>query len=199
MLFQLTPIRACHLVTAILGLASFFAPAAKAQTVVMGDITKELGPTFFIDTAEIGGGDQLITQGKPGVVRCDFSTIQQLNVGKVGSKVTITGLGWASPKSLTNTPTSIDLKVLYLGKDGKGGGGDDVTIGTVTAQYSNTSSGEYYLKLDQPMSAVVDGQSPFFRVDFSPSNAAGNAQLRLKKDQDVTKITVSGTSEAVDN
>lgn len=72
-----------------------------------------------------------------------------------------------------------------------------MTIGTLTAQYSNDRSGEYLLKLDQPMSAVVDGKSAFFRLDFSPSHDEGKSQLRLKKEQDGMKLSAAGVSEAV--
>lgn len=198
MLYQTTRCRGLCLAATFLIAVLLLVSNAHAETVVEGDVTEALGPDFFVDKAAIGGDDQVIKQGNIGVVRCDFAAIRPLNVGKAGSKVTITGLGWASPKSLSNTPTSVQVTIVYLGADGKGGGGDDVTIGSATAQYSNVKSGEYFLKFDKPMSAVVDGKSSFFRVDFSPINEAGNALLLLKKEKDETKLTVAGVSQAVE-
>ena len=69
---------------------------------------------------------------------------------------------------------------------------------TTTASFRAGEAGEYALKLDEPMSAVVDGSKPCFRLENVPKNAKGRGSLRVKAGGNGPKSSVAGSSKAVD-
>ena len=172
------------------------APVADAATIARGDCTDDLGGDLFVDNAAPGGGDAQAHQPQAVLSRNDFG---ELNIGAGGSRITITGVGWACPNNAANNDaTSIEVRVVYLGADGVGGGGNDVVIGTATGTFNYTGAGEYVFVFDQPISAVVNGRNTFFRVDIRPSNEEGDGSVRIKTQGNLVKVTVAGTSVAVD-
>lgn len=131
------------------------------------------------------------------MVRVDFSATKPLNIGAGGSSITITGLGWACPKTPNQNATDLDIEIRYLGPDGVGSK-DDVLIGKTSAKFRLTSDGEYALKFDEPMTAVVDAKKPFFRIDITARNSEGTGMMQVKRDDEGPKISVAGFSKAVD-
>jgi len=196
MAFQISSFKSLGACVLALSVVAGFAPVAvQAATISEGSATARLGRNLFIDNASPGGGDAQATQPEAVLSRNDFG---QLNVGPGGSRIEITGVAWACPNNHDNNDaSSIQVRVVYLGADGQGGGGDDVVIGSASGDFRYTGAGEYVFVFDEPFSAVVDGRGTFFRLDVRPSNAAGTGSIRLKTDGNLPKVSVAGTSTAV--
>lgn len=172
-----------------------FPSAAHAAKITKGDATKELGNNLFVDDASIGGDDAQAEEPKAVLSRNDFGA---LKVGTGGSRIEITGVAWASPNNAANNSAeTVEVRVVYLGRDGVGGGGDDVVIGSVEAEFKYTGAGEYVFRFDEPISAVVGGKNAFFRIDIKPKNAEGTGKLRVKTSEKIPKVSVAGTTTAV--
>jgi hypothetical protein len=174
-----------------------------AATIVGGNVTDTLGPSFFFDSAATGGGDFTVNQPNSGAFVRSFGT---LNVGAGGSTITIAGIGWASLNSATaNDATSATVAISYLGADGVLGGGDDVLIGTATDAYTFAgAAGEYVWAFDTAMSATIDGLNNLFRILITPTNGTSNGSLSFKSTLSnpnataaTVKLSVAGTSVAV--
>jgi len=172
---------------------------SRAATIVTGDVTTNLGPNFFFDSATVGGGDFTVNQPNSANFDRSFGT---LNVGAGGSDITVSGIGWAAPNNEgSNDATSATVTITYLGFDGTFGGADDVVIGSVTDNFTFTANGEYYWIFDTSISATIDGLNNLFRVSVAPSNGTSNGSLSFKTSSGSiaanVKISVAGTSLAV--
>ncbi|MEM8944454.1 MAG: PEP-CTERM sorting domain-containing protein [Planctomycetota bacterium] len=172
--------------------------SANAATIApQTDVTATLGPDFFLDDASTGGGDATINQPAVANPARDFAGI---NVGPLGSEISITGIGWASSSAVAaNDATSVTATITYLGANEMFGGGDDVVIGTVTDAYPqpHPGAGEVSWSFDTPLVAVIDGAADRFRISITPSNANGNGSLRFKQATGGIKLSVAGTSTAL--
>lgn len=185
---------------ALLSLGLTFA-TSQAATIVIGDVTANLGPDFFFDTAAVGGGDFGVNQ--PGSATFDRS-FGTLNVGTGGSDVIISGIGWATLNNAAqNDATSATVTITYLGQDGAFGGGDDVVIGSITDNFTFATNGEYYWKFDTPVSTTIDGTNNLFRVSIAPSNDLSTGSLSFKSANSPNntaanvKLSIAGSSVAV--
>ncbi|MEM9019850.1 MAG: hypothetical protein AAGC44_04740 [Planctomycetota bacterium] len=173
---------------------------AGAGEIEKADATQTLGPDLLIDQAAPGGSDMTANQPEKLVGRVDLASIRDQNVGAGGTRVTITGIAWASPNApRQNDAETVTAEIRYLGRDGVGGNRDDVVLGSASASLNYNGAGEYAWVFDEPISGIVDGQSPYFRIDLSPANEAGNGTIRVKA---VTgagpKFSVAGKTEAVE-
>jgi len=196
------PVRTCTFRWIALSLAAFvllsLANASAAAEIKRADVTKKLGPSFFIDEAAPGGKDVTGQETIKLMKRADFSSINALNVGAGGTEITITGIGWASPNQAEVIDAeALELKILYLGEDGKGGNNDDIEVGSIKAELNFTGAGEYAWVFDEPMTVVIDGKNSFFRIEIAPRNSAGEGTIRIKADENGAKFSVAGTSKAV--
>lgn len=176
-----------------------FSNASVAAEIQKADVTKKLGPSFFLDDAAPGGKDVTGQETIKLMKRVDFASINALDVGAGGSEITITGIGWASPNQAEVIDAqTLELTIRYLGKDGRGGNNDDIEVGSTKAELKFTGAGEYAWVFDEPMTAVIDGQSSFFRIEITPRNSDGAGTIRVKADANGAKFSVAGTSKAVD-
>ena len=195
MLIRIEPRRA-GFVGLLALLVMLLAPTNFAGEITRGDVTDDLGPDFLVDNASPGGQDAQAHQPQAVLSRND---VGPLNVGEGGSRITITGVGFACPNNQANNDaTSVEVRVIYLGRDGVGGGRDDVVIANVTGAFNYNGAGEYVFEFDEPVSAVIDGRNSFFRVDLRPTNDAGNGSIRIKSANNLVKVSIAGTSAAVD-
>ena len=170
-----------------------------AGDIEVGDATMELGRDLLIDEATPGGGDMTAEQPEKLVGRVNFAAINALNVGNGGTRITVTGIAWASPNAPEhNDATTVTVEIRYLGTDGEGGNKDDIVLGSATATLKYQGAGEYVWLFDEPITGVVDGRNSHFRIDLSPANDAGNGSLRVKAVAGSgPKFSVAGKSEAV--
>jgi hypothetical protein len=179
----------------IMGLAVCQAGAA---TFVKADVTKLLGPTFFVDDAVTGGTDVTINQPASGSYVRSFAGLLTANQGT--TEVRITGLGFAtSTSAASNDATSLTVSITYLGADGAVGGGDDFVMGSATGAYVYASSGEYACVFDSPIIATLNITALKFQITVAPTNAGGNGSVLFKVGSipfDSTtgpKLSVAGT------
>ncbi len=163
-----------------------------------------IGTTYLFDgNANIGGGDfTSIGTPKTGSFVRDWSP---LNVGAGGTTVTITGLAFGLPGSNNTNGNVLTATVAYLGADGVGGGGDDVTIGSSkgTLDFS-TGAGRYEWLFDSPLVSDIDGLNSIFRVtvtSFEADNSGSSFSYRFKTTTGTgagaVKMDVAGTSVAL--
>jgi len=169
-----------------------------AATITVGTVG-ELGTSFFINTATTGGSDFTTANA---ALRRNFGT---LTVGADGSDLTVSGIAWASAAAGT-VATSAAISITYLGIDGVGGGGDDISIGNSTATLSFSGAGVYVWEFDTAMTANIpasniSGTSQFFRVDIAGLDALGApANIRYKTEgtasANTVKLSIAGSSVA---
>lgn len=152
---------------------------ARAATIGPGNVTAELGPTFFVDDAVNGGGDATVNQ--PGVASYNRSFAGLLTAGQGPCRLTFTGFGFAAHTDpLVNDASSLAVTITYLGGDEAVGGGDDVVIGTATGSYLFGGGGEYAFAFDSPLTAELVITGVRFRIQVAPSNGAGTGSVRFK-------------------
>jgi hypothetical protein len=144
------------------------APAAlTAATIVEGDVTSVLGPTFFVDDATLGGSDTDISHASTASFVRLFDGILTPNQGP--TRVTLTGFGFATHTSATaNDATTVAVTFTYLGADGIVGGGDDVSIGTATGSFTFSGGKEYVFVFDTPLTADLTITGTRFRIQVAP-------------------------------
>lgn len=171
---------------------------------VLGDATLALGPDFFVDDAVVGGTDD--TTNEPGVFAANRQ-FSALNDTGDGSLMTITGFAFATSGTAgVNDATSLEITFRYLGPDNVLNTADDVVIGSETVGYTHEGAGEYYVTLDNPISALVPTSvsQGRFRIEIAPRNDAANGSVRFKvgalalETFTGPKFSVAGTSEAFD-
>lgn len=177
------------------------AGSAAGAVIAVGPLAN-LGSTFFPvvpGPASTGGGDANSTSA---LFARSFGA---LNVGTVGSEVTLTGMAWALSGAGT-TATTANLTVTYLGLDGVGGGGDDQLIGTSTATLTFTAAGVYIWDFDADLVATIpaaniSGSDQVFRLQVDGFSGAAPANLRYKTSTGTilanVKLSVAGSSVAV--
>lgn len=165
--------------------AALISPATtSAATIEAGDVTSALGPSFFIDEAANGGTDTDINQ--PGAASFDRSFSGLLTRNQGPTRVTLTGIGFATHTSATaNDATSVTATLTYLGADEAINGGDDVVIGSATGSFAFKDpllnpSAEYAFAFDTPLVSDLNITGTRFRIRIAPFNAAGNGSLKLK-------------------
>lgn len=189
----------------VAAMAFAFAVTSSAQAATISpqtDVTATLGPDFFLDDAVTGGSDATINEPSSANPQRAFTGI---NVGPLGSEMTITGIGWASSASTgANDATSATVTITYLGGNETFGGGDDIVLGSVTDAYPqpHPGAGEVAWVFDTPLVGVIDGLGSTFRITITPSNATGDGSLRFKSalgasGQAGIKLSVAGTSVAL--
>jgi len=174
-----------HLIalTALVSIAS----QASAADIVAGEATTILGAPFFFNDAATGGGDHngtSFTRDFDGVAAGKWSP---------GQKLTLRGLGWASPATGTSA-TSATVTFIDLGPDASPGGGDDVVIGSVTDKLLFTTASQYAWAFDTPVSGTITG--PVLRIQIT-----GNNNIRRKTTTGATtpesvKLTLAGSAES---
>ena len=151
----------------------------RAATIRAGNVTTELGPTFFLDEATNGGVDTDLHQPNAAVLLRSFSGLLTPNQGP--TRVVLTGFGFALHTSATaNDATSVAVGFTYLGADEAVGGSDDVVIGTTTGSLNFTGGGEYVFAFDTPLAASLDVTGTRFRMTITPSNGSANGSLKIK-------------------
>ncbi|MDQ8190635.1 hypothetical protein [Roseibacillus persicicus] len=181
------------------GLLTLTSPAAE---LIKGDATAGLGPDFFIDDAATGGSDVTVNEPDSLGAGRQFSALE---VGPGGSLLEITGFAFAtSSSSGANDATELTINFSYLGDDGVFNTADDVVLGGETVTYTHSGAGEYYVVFDTPITALVTGGAPWFRVEVVPTNSEGAGSVRFKSGALAAetfqgpKLTVAGTSTAFD-
>ncbi len=189
----------------VFGLATAFTMAAssmglQAATMQAGNITTQLGPTFFVDDATNGGSDTDIHQPSAPVFNRKFNGLLTRNQGP--TRVVLTGFGFATHTSATaNDATAVAVTFTYLGQDELPGGGDDVVIGTATGAFVFTPSAqnpnaEYAFAFDAPLAADLNITGTTFRIQLAPSNDTNNGSLKLKSGA-LDHETFTGTNLSV--
>jgi hypothetical protein len=167
-----------------------------ATSIVEGDVTTTLGPTFFLDDTTLGGSDTDIIQ--PGGLSAIRLFNGQLTPNQGPTRILITGIGFATHTSATaNSATSITATITYLGSNESVGGGDDITIGSATGTFTFSGGKEYVFAFDAPLSADLTITGTRFRVQLAPSNPTGNGSLKLKTGTLTSDPTVSSAKISV--
>jgi autotransporter-associated beta strand protein len=147
----------------------------RASTFQAGDVTSNLGPTFFVDDASNGGSDTDFSHN----ATLSFTRLfhGQLAPNQGPTRVILSGFGFATHTSDTaNDATSIEVTFTYLGADGVVGGGDDVAIGTATGSFTfvpsaSNPNAEYYFAFPTPLTADLNITATRFRIQVKPTNA----------------------------
>ena len=172
----------------LLGLAI----SSHANPIVEVDVTSTLGPTFFFDTASIGGSD---------FGSADASFIRSFGIGNytfnpTSTDVSITGIGFALSAAVT-AATSATVTITYLGGDGVLGGVDDVLIGSATDTFTSTAAGEYSWEFTTPLTATVSGEATNFRIRVQTTGGTFTYKTTSGTTSTTAKLSVAGTYTSI--
>lgn len=173
-----------HLIIAWIIASLGLATPLRAADFVAGNVTTNLGPTFFVDDAANGGTDTDINQPAVTALNRNFNGLLTRNQGP--TRINLTGFGFATHTSSTaNDADTVVVTFTYLGADELLGGGDDVVVGTASGGFTfvlaaSNPNAEYYLAFDVPLSADLIITGTRFRIQVAPANAAGAGSLKLK-------------------
>lgn len=173
--------------------------STKASTIVSNDVTTVLWPSgapyTFFDSASVGGGDINFT------TNAYFErSLGTLNVGGLGSRVVLRGMGWAA--AVGPTATNIVATFTYLGANGTNGGGDDLVFGVVTNSYNRVATAaEYVWVFDAPITNNIDGLSNRFAINLFAGGTLGTNTFRCKTTSgtalSAAKLSLAGSSTAL--
>lgn len=179
--------------------------ALNASTFQAGNITDQLGPTFFVDDASKGGGDADFSNNTTQSFIRLFNG--QLTPNQGLTRVIFSGFGFATHTEPTaNDANSIEVTITYLGADGAVNGGDDVVIGTATGGFTfvlpaNNPDAEYYFNFPTPLAADLDITATKFRIQVKATKddltTPPGTVLKLKTGSLASEPALSGAKLSV--
>lgn len=175
-------------------------PSLRAATIEGGNVTTQLGPTFFLDDVTSGGADTDLSHNSTASYVRSFHGILTPQQGP--TRVVITGFGFHTHTEPTaNDATSITVAFTYLGANEAVGGGDDVSLGSTSGTFVFSGGKEYVFAFDNPLAANLDITGTRFRIQITPFNANHTGfpdiALKLKTGSLISEPTVTGAKLSV--
>lgn len=193
-----TPHRKCGLrireqiqaITFLCAIAAGVAGAGAAD-IIAGNVTTALGPDFFLDDAEGGGGDNNAT-----TFTRDLS-----GYWTSGATVTLRGIGWACA-GVGTASTGVTVTFREPGPDQAYNTADDIVVGTVSDDLVFTVASEYLWDFDSDVTFTATGGSLRMVIVSGGSirrktTNEGTAQANVKLS--IAGIAVGGAPPPVTN